>query len=115
MITLTQLAGSTAPMGFAIHATDEEGNTIDPTVYPVIAVAFAAVTSPPTPFNPGAATWNAATWSVQPGNPDPVYWVNVTPGPGGVPVTAGSYTAYVKITTNAPYGVILPAVYAVFT
>ena len=115
MITLTQLSGSTAPMGFAINATDEEGNTIDPTVYPDIAVAFDRITSPPTPFDADTATWNTATWSVQPGNPNPVYWVNVTPGPGGVPVSVGSYTAYVQITTDSPYGVILPAAYAIFT
>lgn len=115
MITLTQLAGSTEPIQFAIGAIDDEGNTVDPTSYPV-AVAFAAVTSPPTTFNPAAATWNTAFWSVQAGNPDPVYWVNIMPGPdnGGIPVTAGSYIAYVKITTNSAVPV-LPGAYVIFS
>jgi hypothetical protein len=113
VITLTQLADSLAPMQFAIAAIDEDGNTVDPTSFPA-EVTFAAITSPPTPFNPGTATWTAASWSVQPGNPGPVYWLNVLPGPGGVAVAAGSYIAYAKITAS-PALPILPCVYAVFT
>lgn len=114
MITLTQLAGSTEPIQFAISAIDAEGNSYNPTSDPV-AVAFAPVTSPPAVFNPGTATWNTATWSVQAGNPNPVYWVNVMPGPlnGGIPVTAGSYVAYVRVTDN-PAVPILPAAYVIF-
>lgn len=114
MITLTQLAGSDEPVQFAIDAITAAGASYDPSSLPV-AVAFAPVTSPATPFNPDTATWNTASWSVQPGNPAPVYWITIDPGPGGVAVAAGSYTAYVKITTNAPRGVILPAAYTIFT
>lgn len=112
MITLTQLAGSTEPIQFAIKAITAEGDGLDPTGDPV-AVAFALITSPPVTFDPDTATWNMATWSVQPGNPDPVYWVNVLPGPGGIPVAAGSYVAYVKITDN-PAVPVLPAAYVIF-
>jgi hypothetical protein len=115
LITLTQLAGADMPVQFAIEATDGEGNTIDPTGYPV-AVAFAPVTSPPTVFNPATATWytNTVSWSVQPGNPAPVYWVNAVPGPDGIPVTAGPYVAYVKITATPGFRV-LPCAYINFT
>lgn len=114
-VTLSQLAGSTEPMQFAIEANDDEGNAIDPTPYPP-TVAFDLVTSPQTVFNPATATWNTAFWSVQPGNPDPVYWVNIMPGPanGGIPVTAGAYKAYVKITTSEAVPVLLAA-YVNFT
>jgi hypothetical protein len=115
LITLSQLAGSTEPIQFAINAIDDEGSSYDPTGWPV-AVAFAAVTSPPAAFDPDTATWNTASWSVQAGNPEPVYWVNVMPGPanGGIPVTAGGYTAYVKITTDSAVPV-LPAAYVIFS
>ena len=115
MITLTQLAGSTAPMQFAINAIDEVGNSYNPTADPVY-VAFALVTSPPATFVPSAATWYTASWSVQAGNPDPVYWVNILPGPlnGGVALAAGSYIAYVKITDD-PAVPVLPAAYVVLT
>jgi hypothetical protein len=115
MITLTQLAGSTAPVQFAVEAIDAEGNAYDPTGDPVY-VALSAITSPPTAFDPGTATWNSAFWSVQPGNPAPVYWVNILFGPlnGGVAVTAGSYIAYTKITDD-PAVPILPSAYVIFT
>lgn len=102
MITLGQIVGSTMPIQFAVNVIDDEGNSYDPTAFPC-AVAFALITSPRTAFDPGTATWNTAFWSVQPGNPDPVYWVNVMPGPanGGIPVTAGDYLAYVMITTSS--------------
>jgi hypothetical protein len=79
-------------------------------------VAFDPVTSPPAVFNPATATWNTASWSVQTGNPEPVYWVNIMAGPanGGIPVTAGSYIAYVKITTSLAVP-IRPGAYVNFT
>lgn len=115
MITLTQLAGSTEPMQFSVSVIDAEGNSYDPTGDPA-AVAFFLVTSPPASFNPSTATWNTATWSVQAGNPEPVYWLNVMPGPlnGGIPVTAGSYIAYGKITDN-PAVPVKPLAYVIFT
>jgi hypothetical protein len=111
--TLTQLAGSAEPVQFAISAIDDQGNPFDPTIYQV-SVAFAPVTSPQAPFVPSSATWNPAAWSTQPGNPEPVYWVNITPGPGGVVVAAGPYKAYVMIETDAPDGVVLLAAYVNF-
>jgi len=111
LITLTQLAASLEPVQFAIDAIDEEGNSVDPTGYPV-AVALAAITSPPTSFDADTATWNAATWSVQAG-PPVAYWVNIQPGPGGIAVSAGSYVAYTKITAT-PSIPILPSAYLVF-
>lgn len=115
MVTLTQLAGSTMPIQFQVAAIDAEGNPYNPTADPVY-VAFAPVTSPPAVFDPAAATWHTASWSVQAGNPGPVYWANILPGPlnGGIPVTAGSYVAYVKITDN-PAVPVLPAAYVIFT
>lgn len=113
MITLTQMAASTQPIQFSIAASDDEGNVLNPTSY-AVAVAFAAITSPPAAFNANTATWNTAEWSTQPGNPNPVYWVNVTPGPGGIAVTAGAYLAYTQIA--APAGdVILPSAFVIFT
>ena len=78
-------------------------------------MAFALVTSPLTPFIPGTATWNTGFWSVQPGNPTPVYWLNILCGPlnGGVAVAAGPYVAYGKITDN-PAVPILPLAYVNF-
>jgi hypothetical protein len=114
VVTLTQLAGADMPVQFAIEAEDDEGNTIDPTVYPV-AVTFAPVTSPPTVFNPATAIWytNTVSWSVQAGNPEPVYWVNAVPGPDGIPVAAGSCVAYAKITVSPGFRV-LPCAYMNF-
>ncbi len=113
MVTLTQMAASTQPIQFSIAASDDEGNVLNPTSY-AVQVAFAPVASPGTAFNADTATWNTAEWSVQAGNPNPVYWVNVTPGPGGVAVTAGAYVAYTRIA--APAGdVILPSAFVIFT
>ena len=115
MITLTQMAASTEPVQFSIDAIDGEGNSYDPSGDPVY-VALGAVTSPPTAFNAGTATWYTASWSVQPGNPEPVYWITVLFGPlnGGIPVTAGPYIAYAKITDN-PAVPVKPCAYLNFT
>ena len=115
MITLSQLAGSTMPTQFAVNAIDAEGNSYNPTG-DTVAVAFALVTSPPTTFDPGTATWNAATWSTTPGNPNPVFWVNVLIGPanGGIALAAGSYVAYTKITDD-PAVPILPSAYVILS
>jgi hypothetical protein len=101
LITLEQLAGSTEPIQFAIAAIDAEGNSYDPSA-DSCAVAFAAVTSPPTAFDPSTATWYTAAMETQPGNPVPVYWVTILVGPlnGGVVLAAGSYTCYVRVTDN---------------
>ena len=101
MVTLTQAAASTAPCQFSVNVIDSEGNPYNPAGDAVV-VAFAPVTSPPTVFNAGTATWYAATWSVQPGNPTPVYWVNFMPGPvnGGINLAAGSYIVKGRITDN---------------
>ncbi len=112
MITLTQLAGSTEPMQFSIAAIDAQGDSYNPSS-DAVAVAFAPVTSPPTPFNAATATWNTASWAVASG---PVYWVTILVGPanGGVTLTAGSYVAYVKI-TDSPAVPVEPAAYVVIT
>ena len=112
MITLSQLAGSTEPMQFSIAAIDAEGNPYNPASDPV-AVAFPAVTSPPVPFDAGAATWHPASWAIAAG---PVYWVTILVGPanGGVALAAGSYVAMVRITDN-PAVPVEPAAYVNIT
>ena len=91
MVTLTQAAASTAPCQFSVNVIDGEGNPYNPSG-DTVEVAYALITSPPTEFDPGTATWYAATWSVQAGNP-PTYWVNFMPGPlnGGAPLIVASY------------------------
>lgn len=101
MITLTQMAASTAPCQFSVNVIDAEGNPYDPTGDQV-AIAYAPVTSPPTVFDADTATWYAATFSTQAGNPAPTYWINFMPGPlnGGVPLAAGAYIVKGKIIDN---------------
>ena len=112
MVTLTQMASSTAPCQFSVNVIDDEGNPYEPSGDNV-KVAFAPVTSPPTAFDADTATWYAATFSVQPG---PVYWVNFMPGPlnGGIPLAAGSYVVKGKITDN-PAVPILDGCYLILT
>ena len=100
MITLTQLAASTESAQFSVSVIDDEGNSYDPTSDPVY-VTLGAITSPPTTFDAGTATWYAATWSPR-REPDPVYWINALFGAlnGGIPVTVGSFVCYGKITDN---------------
>ena len=55
MVTLTQIAASTAPCQFSVNVIDAEGNPYDPTGDAVTVAAW-AVTSPQVAFNPGTAT-----------------------------------------------------------
>lgn len=116
MVTLTQMVWSTAPCQFSVNVIDAEGNPYDPTGDPV-EVAYSPVTSPPTAFNPGTATWYPSTWSVQAGNPGPAtYWVNFMPGPvnGGAALAAGAYITVARITDN-PAVPILDGCYLILT
>lgn len=101
MVTLTQSVWSTLPCQFSVSVIDAEGNPYDPSGDDV-EVAFHLSTSPPTAFNADTATWYPATFSVQAGNPTPIFWVNFMPGPlnGGIPLTAGSYIVKGKIVDN---------------
>jgi hypothetical protein len=114
LITLTQLAASTESAQFSISVIDDEGNSYDPTSDPVY-VALGAITSPPTTFDADTATWYAATWSTQAGNPNPVYWINATFGPlnGAIPAAVGSFICYGKITDN-PDVPVKPLAYMTF-
>ena len=112
MVTLTQMAASTAPCQFSVNVIDAEGNPYDPTG-DAVQVAAWAVTSPQAAFNPGTATWYAATWSTSPG---PVHWVNFMPGVlnGGINLGAGSYVVIAKIVDN-PAVPLLQGCYLVLT
>jgi hypothetical protein len=111
MITLTQLAESTEPVQFQIEAI-ANGTPYNPTADSV-AVAFVPVTNPPSSPDPVSGEWNTASWETDPG---PVYWVSILVGPlnGGVPLAAGSYIAYVKITDN-PAVPVKPGCYLIIT
>lgn len=114
MVTLTQRAASTAPCQFSVSVIDDTGAPVDPTGNPV-EVSYFPVTSPPAEFDPDTATWYAATWSVQPGNP-PTYFVNFMPGPlnGGAPIPAGAYVVIGQV-TSTPAVPLLDGCYLILT
>jgi len=113
MITLTQLASSTEPVQFLVRATDG-GTVYDPSGDPV-SVAFVPVTSPPSNPDPTSGEWQPATWEVDAGNPA-TYWASILVGPlnGGVPLAAGTYIAYVRVTDN-PAVPVKPGCYLTIT
>jgi hypothetical protein len=115
MVTLTQMAASTAPCQFSVSVIDAEGNPYDPSGDEV-EVAYWAVTSPQVPFDADTATWYDATFSVQAGNPNPTYWVNFLPGPlnGGIPLAAGAYIVVGRVVDN-PAVPILKGCYLVLS
>lgn len=109
MNTLTQLATSTEPVQLLVEAF-QGGAAYNPTGDPV-AIAILPDTSP----EPGyaSASWNVASWEVDPG---PSYWASILVGPlnGGILLAAGTYICYVKITDN-PAVPIKPGAYLIIS
>jgi hypothetical protein len=102
MITLTQPAASTLPCQFSVNVIDDTGEPVNPTGDEV-QVMYYPVTSPPAAFNPGSATWYAATWSVSGSETgSPVYWINFMPGPAnsGAALAAGYYIVVGQVIDN---------------
>lgn len=98
-MTLTQPAVSTEAVQVLVQAI-QGGGAYNPTS-DAVAMAFVAI--PPSGPAPAPAAssgaWHAAAWETDPG---PQYWVSCTVGPGGnVPLTAGGYQAFVKITDSS--------------
>lgn len=96
--TLTQLATSTEPVQFRLSAT-QNGQAYNPTGDPVAVTFIPSTGLLPASTALAAATWYPASWQTDPG---PVYWASILVGPlnGGVPLAAGPYVAYVKVTDN---------------
>jgi hypothetical protein len=111
VITLTQLAQSTEPVQFAVAAT-VNGTAYNPTS-DTVAVAFAPAQTAGQPPDPTSGEWNPAAWEVDPG---PVYWASILVGPlnGGVPLAAGNYICYVRVTDN-PAVPVKPGAYLTIT
>lgn len=94
MITLTQMAVSTEPIQLQVQASaDPTGDGVQ--------IAFVKVLSPAAASpDPADADWHVGYWETDL-NPT-TWWASVLVGPanGGVPLTAGWYVVYVKVTDN---------------
>lgn len=98
MPVLTQLATSTKYFWQEISATDNAGNTIDPTSDPV-AIAFLAQPNYGPPPDPQDSDFHPAIWATGPG---PTYWAGILVGPenGGLVLAKGPWISCVRVTDN---------------
>lgn len=111
MQTLTQLAQSTEPVQVSIGAT-LNGAVYNPTG-DTVAMAFVPAQPSGQPPDPASGQWQPAAWETDPG---PVYWASILVGPlnGGIPLTAGNYIVYVKV-TDSPAVPVKPGCYLTIT
>lgn len=106
MAELRQSVVSTQPIQVQVMPPQGYDPTTD-----IVQMAF--IPHAPYPVAPDSGDWNTASWETDLG---PVYWATCLVGPanGGVPLAAGTYQTWVKVTDNPAVPVIQGALLTIY-